>query len=594
MEDQLIGKDELAEIIGEFITETVELVDVAIRDLVSLEEDPSCQAINSVFRAVHTIKGTSGFLGFNTLSDLAHQTEDVLGKLRKGDLSPNADIVNAILKSLDVIKLLVEDISKGDREVRDISRLLAELKGIVEKKHPAAPDAVPGARDGHGIGKETGSADREEVTPKEPGAAKGQASFATIPREEQTVRVDVRKLDELMNLVGELVLGKNRLMLLCILLQENESLHPATDFNIRGGTPTDTPLVASLAEGTRYIEMITNDLQMAVMRARLVPISRLFNKVPRLVRDVCSASGKEVELIIEGGETELDKSLIEALHDPLTHILRNSIDHGIEPPQERVLKGKEAKGLISLKARGEGNQVAIEILDDGKGIDVKAIKEKVIEKGLVQPAELERITAEEAINYIFVPGFSTAREVTSISGRGVGMDVVKTNVERMNGRVHVDSQEGKWTRLTITLPLTLAIMKALLVSVGDEIYAVPLDVVLEVIKPKEGLVKTVQGHEVLILRDLIIPLVRLSDVVSGRSEPDEKCSVILCKTPDRPIGLRVGSVVGQEEVVIKSLGEFLKSVRWIAGATIRGDGRVVLMLDLPGVFAHFCRQPVAA
>jgi two-component system chemotaxis sensor kinase CheA len=396
-----------------------------------------------------------------------------------------------------------------------------------------------------------------------------------------------------MNLVGELVLGKNRLMLLYTLLQENESLHPVTDFNIRGGTPTNTPL-ASLAEGTRYIEMITNDLQTAVMRARLVPISRLFNKVPRLVRDVCSASGKEVQLIIEGGETELDKSLIETLNDPLTHILRNSIDHGIESPQERVLKGKEAKGLISLKARGEGNQVTIEILDDGKGIDVKAIKEKVVEKGLMQPAEVERITAEEAINYIFVPGFSTARELTSISGRGVGMDVVKTNVERMNGRVYVDSQKGKWTRLTITLPLTLAIMKALLVSVGDEIYAVPLDVVLEVIKPKEGLVKTVQGHEVLVLRDLIIPLVRLSEVVSGMSEPNEKCSVILCKTPDRPIGLRVGSVVGQEEVVIKSLGEFLKSVRWIAGATIRGDGRVVLMLDLPGVFAHFCKQPVAA
>ncbi|MGD0234014.1 MAG: chemotaxis protein CheA [Syntrophorhabdales bacterium] len=593
MEDQLIGKDELEEIIGEFITETVELVDGAIRDLVSLEEDPSCQAINSVFRTVHTIKGTSGFLGFNTLTDLAHRTEDVLGKLRKGDLSPNADIVNAILKSLDVIKLLVEDISKGDREVRDTSRLLAELEGIAEKKHLAALDAAPVTRNGHGIGKETGSADMEEVTPKEPSAAKGQASFATIPREEQTVRVDVRKLDELMNLVGELVLGKNRLMLLYTLLQENESLHPVTDFNIRGGTPTNTPL-ASLAEGTRYIEMITNDLQTAVMRARLVPISRLFNKVPRLVRDVCSASGKEVQLIIEGGETELDKSLIETLHDPLTHILRNSIDHGIESPQERVLKGKEAKGLISLKARGEGNQVTIEILDDGKGIDVKAIKEKVVEKGLMQPAEVERITAEEAINYIFVPGFSTARELTSISGRGVGMDVVKTNVERMNGRVYVDSKKGKWTRLTITLPLTLAIMKALLVSVGDEIYAVPLDVVLEVIKPKEGLVKTVQGHEVLVLRDLIIPLVRLSEVVSGMSEPNEKCSVILCKTPDRPIGLRVGSVVGQEEVVIKSLGEFLKSVRWIAGATIRGDGRVVLMLDLPGVFAHFCKQPVAA
>jgi two-component system, chemotaxis family, sensor kinase CheA len=353
-------------------------------------------------------------------------------------------------------------------------------------------------------------------------------------------------------------------------------------------------LIASLVEATHYVEMITNDLQMAVMRARLVPISRLFNMVPRLVRDLCSASGKTVELIIEGGETELDKSLIEALHDPLTHIMRNSIDHGIETPEERARIGKAAKGVVSLKARTEGNQVAIEILDDGRGIDVSTIKAKVVEKGLMHPAEAEKITPEEAISYIFVPGFSTARELTSISGRGVGMDVVKTNVERMNGHVYVNSQQGEWTRLTITLPLTLAIMKALVVSAGDEFYAVPLDIVLEVIKPKEGQIKTVQGHEVLLLRDLIVPLVRLSKVVSGRAEPVEECSIILCKTPDRPMGLGVGSVIGQEEVVIKSLGEFLKSVRWIAGATIRGDGRVVLMLDLPGIFAHFCKQPVAA
>ncbi len=574
MEDQLIEKDELEEIIGEFITEAVDLVDGAIRDLVGLEKDPSTQAVDSVFRSVHTIKGTSGFLGFDTLSALAHKTEDVLGKMRRGKLSPRADIVNTILRSLDVMKLLVEDIGKSGREERDISRLLAELEDITEKKEKAA---LNGALD---------------TPPKMPGAGLDQASFVASPRKEQTVRVDVRKLDELMNLVGELVLGKNRLALLNAFLQENEGAHPAID--IPGRTPTGTSLIAGLVEATRYVEMITNDLQMAVMTARLVPISRLFNRVPRLVRDLCSVSGKAVELIIEGGETELDKSLIEALHDPLTHIMRNSIDHGIETPEERVRKGKAAKGVVSLKARSEGNQVAIEILDDGKGIDVSTIKAKAVEKGLMHPGEAEKITPEEAINYIFVPGFSTARELTSISGRGVGMDVVKTNVERMNGHVYVSSRQGEWTRLTITLPLTLAIMKALLVSVGDEFYAVPLDIVLEVIKPKEGQIKTVQGHEVLVLRELIVPLVRLSKVVSGRPEPVEECSIILCKTPDRPMGLRVGSVIGQEEVVIKSLGEFLKDVRWIAGATIRGDGKVVLMLDLPGIFAHFCKQPVAA
>jgi two-component system chemotaxis sensor kinase CheA len=433
MDDQLIDKDELQEIIGEFIVESVELVDAAIRDIVSLEQDPSGQAINSVFRAVHTIKGTSGFLGFTTLSGLAHKTEDVLGKMRRGDLSPKADVVNAILRSLDVMKLLVEDVNKGGREGRDISRLLTELEGITENKDRVTPSSVPSAGDGQRIGKETESEDGQEAVPKKPGSGKDQTSFATLPREEQTVRVDVRKLDELMHLIGELVLGKNRLILLNTLLQENEGAQSAIDFDIPGKTSARTSLIASLMDGVRYIEMITNDLQTAVMRARLVPISRLFNKVPRLVRDLCSASGKEVELVIEGGETELDKSLIEALHDPLTHIMRNSIDHGIEPRERRVQKGKPPRGVVCLKARSEGNQVAIEILDDGKGIDVRAIKEKPIEKGLMHPGEVERISTEEAFSYIFVPGFSTARELTSVSGRGAGMDVVKTNVERMNG-----------------------------------------------------------------------------------------------------------------------------------------------------------------
>jgi len=592
MEDQLIDKDELEEIIGEFITETADLVDGAVRDLVGLEKDPSAEAINSVFRCVHTIKGTSGFLGFDTLSGLAHKAEDLLGKMRSGALTPRPDVVNAILRSLDVMKLLVQDISNNGREGKDISCLLAELEGIAENKDQTALEGAGGIPDCKAIEKETESLHRRQALPIEPVVGLGEPSLVAPPRKEQTVRVDVRKLDELMNLVGELVLGKNRLALLNASLQEDHGTYPASD--TQGGTQVGASLIASLTEATHYVEMITNDLQMAVMKARLVPISRLFNKVPRLVRDLCTASGKTVEFIIEGGETQLDKSFIEALHDPLTHIIRNSIDHGIETPDERVRKGKTAKGAISLKARSEGNQVAIEIFDDGKGIDVSAIKEKIVQKGLIHPGEAEKISTEEAINYIFVPGFSTAKELTSISGRGVGMDVVKTNVERMNGHVYVNSRQGEWTRLTITLPLTLAIMKALLVNVGEELYALPLDIVLEVIRRKEGQVKTVQGHELLVLRDLVVPLVRLSKVVSGGQEAAEECSIILCKTADRPIGLLVGSVIGQEEVVIKSLGEFLKSVRWIAGATIRGDGRVVLMLDLPEIFAHFCRQPVAA
>ena len=586
MEDQPIDQEELQEIIGEFITESVELVDIAIRDIVRLEEEPSTQTVNSVFRTVHTIKGTSGFLGFTTLSALAHKTEDVLSKVRKGDLGLSPDVINLILKSLDVMRLLVEDISSQGKEARDVEHLLAELRTIQEKKDQT-PKTVPRERaQGHGTDlkreiavEPDGFEAIKQDGLQEHGAGEDEQLLSTMPKKEQTVRVEVRKLDELMNLVGELVIGKNRLMLLNALFKDGETARPALE---------------SLADGTNHIETITNNLQAAVMRARLVPISRLFNKVPRLVRDLCSMSGKEVRLIIEGGETELDKSLIETLHDPLTHIMRNSIDHGIEPPEERRRKGKATRGVVAVKARYEGNQVAIEILDDGKGMDVRAIKAKIMEKGLLQAGEVERLSTGEAINYIFVPGFSTAKELTSVSGRGVGMDVVKTNIERMNGQVYVESKEGEFTKLTITLPLTLAIIKALLVSVGSEFYAIPLDVVLEVIKPREALVKTVQGHELLVLRELTVPLVRLSDIVSCPSDPVEERSVILCKTPGRPIGIRVGSVVGEEEVVIKSLGEFLKGVPWIAGATIRGDGRVVLILDLVHIVEHFGKQPFAA
>ncbi len=286
--------------------------------------------------------------------------------------------------------------------------------------------------------------------------------------------------------------------------------------------------------------------------------------------------------------------MIETLHDPLTHMLRNSIDHGTEAPEVRIKKGKPAAGRISIKARTEGNQVVIEVADDGSGSDVKAIKERVVERGMMSRAEADAMSVEGAVNFIFVPGPSTAKSVSSVSGRGVGMDVVKTNIERMNGHVYMESEEGKRTKLTMTLPLTLAIMKALLVGVKDELYAVPLNAVLEVVKAREGLVKTVGGQEVLLLRETIIPLIALSKIATATKEPEEEGSIVICRGPDRSIGLLVGSVVGREEVVIKSLGEFLKGVKGVAGATIRGDGKVALILDLAGVIAGFFKQRVAA
>jgi len=596
--DEAIDKAELDEIREEFVVDTIELIEGAARDLVVLEEGPSSEMLNAIFRSVHTIKGTSAFLGFDRLSSLAHKTEDVLGKLRRGNLEPERDNIDCILRALDGMKLLVNEIRRECREESDMAHLLAELDALGESGNKVKPAVESFAK----AGEETThlkrgplvSDDRKDTGSVTRQAGEKEARAATLSSREQTVRVDTRKLDELMNLVGELVLCKNRLLLFNSILQENQSIVSLAELDCDTWLPTLKPMIAGLLEGTLYVETITNNLQTVVMRVRLVPINRLFSKVPRLVRDLCAQTGKQVELIIEGGETELDKALIEALYDPLTHIMRNAVDHGIEAPEERSRMGKAAKGVISLKARQEANQVVIEILDDGRGIDVGAIKEKAVEKGFVHRDEKENLSAQEAVTYIFTPGFSTSNEVTSLSGRGVGMDVVKTNVERMHGQVYVDSLPGKWTKFTITLPLTLAIIKALLVSVGIEIYAIPLEVVLEVIKVREEQIKTIQGSDVLLLRDMIIPLVRLSKVVAGEQEAGNTRSIILCKTPGRPVGLCVDSVVGQEEVVIKALGEFLKGVPWIAGATIRGDGRVVLMLDIPAIVSHFCKQPVAA
>ena len=400
----------------------------------------------------------------------------------------------------------------------------------------------------------------------------------TVSKEEQSIRIDVKKLDELMNLVGELVLGKNRLILVNSLAKKEDTSEVVFD---------------NLADITNYIEAITNELQLSVMRARLVPISKVFNKIPRMVRDLCGEFKKDIELKVEGEETELDRSLIEALVDPMVHIIRNSVDHGIELPDEREKKGKERKGLLSIKAYNEGNHVIIDVFDDGKGINLQAVKDKVKEKGLMTEAELASLSPKEAMNLIFIPGLSTAQKVSSVSGRGVGMDVVKTNIEKMNGQVYIDSEEGQWTKLTIKLPLTLAIMRALIVQVEDELFAIPLNTVTELVKLKEGLIKTVDKNEVMVLRNAVIPLVDLLRTFSINREEKKDGYVIICNIGEKTVGIKVHSVVGQEEVVIKPLGEFLKNIKGISGATIRGDGKVILILDIPSVILHYSNQKKA-
>jgi two-component system, chemotaxis family, sensor kinase CheA len=601
MDDQALQRDEMQEIIEEFITESSELMDHVIQDIVTIEQSQDEEMINGIFRAVHTIKGTSSFLGFNSLSELAHKAEDVLGSVRKGEMTIDQETADILLESFDLIKMIIDDIRSNGTEKQNTAPVIEKLKGLMEgnKEKPAAPveekkkigeilleeKILTKSELDDVLKKQKKDKDKKvgEIVVEEKLATEGQVKNVltkqkTPNKEEQSIRIDVKKLDELMNLVGELVLGKNRLILVNSLAKKED---------------TNEVVFDNLADITNYIEAITNELQLSVMRARLVPISKVFNKIPRMVRDLCGEFKKDIELKVEGEETELDRSLIEALVDPMVHIIRNSVDHGIEIPDEREKKGKSRKGLLSIKAYNEGNHVIIDIFDDGKGINLQAVKDKVKEKGLMTESELASLSQKEAMNLVFIPGLSTAQKVSSVSGRGVGMDVVKTNIEKMNGQATIDSEEGQWTKLTIKLPLTLAIMRALIVRVEDELFAIPLNTVTELVKLKEGLIKTVDKNEVMVLRKAVIPLVDLLRTFSITKEEKKDGYVIICNIGEKTVGIKVHSVVGQEEVVIKPLGEFLKNIKGISGATIRGDGKVILILDIPSVILNYSNEKKA-
>ena len=388
-----------------------------------------------------------------------------------------------------------------------------------------------------------------------------------VSTKEQTIRVDVKRLDQLMNLIGELVLAKNRLIKI---YNDVEERYEGEKF------------LEELNQVVSSISIVTTDLQIAVMKTRMLPIGKVFNKFPRLVRDLARELGKKVRLIIEGEDTELDKSIIEEIGDPLVHMIRNAIDHGIEPPEERIKAGKPEEGTIWLKAYNEGNMIVIEIKDDGRGMDPNVLKQKAIEKGLITPQEAENMSDKEAFMLIFKPGFSTAAKITNVSGRGVGMDVVKTNIEKLNGIIEVDSVPGKGSTFKLKIPLTLAIIQALLVASQEDLFAVPLSNVIETVRIVEEDIYTIEGRSVLKLRDEVLPLVNMADIFNIEKilMPEKYLYVVILGLGATKIGLIVDRFIGQEEIVIKSLGEFLKGLPGIAGATIRGDGRVTLIVDV--------------
>lgn len=573
------------ELIKEFLDETKDLLENLDNDLVSLESDPQNKSlIDRIFRAIHTIKGTSSFLGFEQLVELSHAAEDVLHLIRSGERMVTSSTMDVILQATDKIKILVTQIRNNDIKEIELKSVIDQLKAIKDgKTEPETAEPQPEEIEESTPVVEESPKPVEVAKAKQPEVAKPKSPVkgkSGLPEkkeistdiESSTIRVDVDRLDDLMNLVGELVLERNRL------LQINRDFRESVNM---------TDYSEKVADTTEKIHFITTELQLSVLKTRMVPIDRLFKKFPRLVRDIAREMSKDVELVVSGGETELDKTVIDQLNDPIVHLMRNSIDHGLESPDERQRLGKPRKGTVQLSANQEGNHILITVKDDGRGIDVDKVRQKALDKELVTEEQLQAMSRQEVMQLIFEPGFSTAEKVSNISGRGVGMDVVKTNIRNLNGMIDLYSEKNLGTTIVLKLPLTLAIMQALMVQVCEEIYAIPLASVVETIRIQETEIKNVNQKEVIQHRDTVLPLLRLQKLFDVRKAEGKAIKgneyVVLVGAGEKKFGLMVDRLLGQEEVVIKSLGDYLGSITGIAGGTITGDGRVRLIVDCANV-----------
>ena len=621
--------DEMEEVIQDFITEAEELIEELDENLVELENNPKdAELLNKIFRAFHTIKGSSGFLGFDNLTSLTHKLEDVLNKLRKFELEMNSTIMDVVLAGVDKTKLIIESIKNGeDYESINIDENITELNKILEPGDVARnkKEKIEKNTDKNEEAEESGDTDnlialqeeeiKKEIKQNPEQATVGQpekdidAKIEELLRQrmeedrkrrqerkiqkniskstdnsmspaenkkhnivEQTIRVDVNKLDDLMNLVGELVLSKNRLLRISQKVKEK----------LNGDEVSE-----ELSGVASQITLVTSDLQMSAMKTRMITIGKVFNKFPRIVRDLSKKVDKDIDLIIEGADAELDKSVIEEINDPLVHLVRNAVDHGIENKAEREQSGKPLRGRVILSSFHEGNYIVIKVQDDGRGMDAGVLKQKALEKSLISEAEAKQMSDQEAFSLIFKPGFSTAKKVSNISGRGVGMDVVKTNIEKLNGIIKVQSEKGKGSTITLKIPLTLAIIQALLVKISGEFFAIPLVNVVETAKITSSDLGKVENRDVLNLRDHIIPIAYLGDALGiGKDKKvidEEEIYVVVVAVAEKRIGFVVDSLIGREEIVIKSLGNYLTNIKAISGATIMGDGAVTLILDVGSV-----------
>ena len=561
--DKKKEKEEFKGILHDFLIEADELVEQIDHDLVELEDsNEDLELLNKIFRAVHTIKGSSSFLDLKNITSTAHQAEDILNKLRKGEIKVNKHIMDALLQYIDHTKMILDDIKKGNKNT-NVNNIIRELKLI---------------REGHTEGSAETVKDHE-ISKK--GKKKSPQIKKAAGKIGQTIRVEISRLDSLMNLVGELVLGRNRL----VQISSEVAKESKTD------NDKNDHVIEQLLETTSQLGLITTELQLAIMKTRMVPIGKVFNKFPRIVRDMCRDLKKEINLVIVGEDTELDKSVIESISDPLMHMIRNALDHGIESPAERKRLGKPVKGKVEMGASHEGNHIVIDIKDDGRGLSPDFLIRKGIEKNLITKEEIARMGKDDILGLIFKPGFSTSDKITNVSGRGVGLDVVRTNIEKLNGIVTIDSEEGKGTVFQLKLPLTLAIIQSLLVDVSSEIFAIPLVSVIETVKIDEKEIHNLEGSEVLNLRENVLSLIRLREIFLLEETFSKDIYVVVIALAEKHIGIVVDRLVGQEEIVIKSLGSYLSGLTGITGGTIMGDGRVRLIVDPSGIMEIASKMP---
>jgi two-component system chemotaxis sensor kinase CheA len=694
--------DSMKEIVNDFIQEALELLESLNENFIELEKQPDNKEIlNTIFRAAHTVKGSAGFLGFQNIVELAHSAENILNKLRQGEISLTSEMTDELLKTMDILKSMIITVSEtgsegeppegnaeligklnalseglsssipaavqpevkkeslavseteasapasaespaapaqnsdslqaspaaggtpsGKKKARSLGDILLEdnliskeeLEEIYKEKeeeerkegkekageehpgvktlpdgeipeisaeeimHPSVSETPPLSSAPSGKPVQPAPVQQAEPVQQPPVGKKPAPAAAPAPPpelKETTIRVDIERLDNVMNLVGELVLARNRL------------------FNISSKLEikyADDDLSSALAQVVAGLNLVTTDLQLAVMKTRMQPVKKVFSKFPRMVRDLSRELGKDMELLISGEETELDKSVIEEIGDPLVHLIRNSVDHGIEDKEARKAAGKPEKGTIKLSAEHEGNYIIISVIDDGKGMDPAVIKRKAVEKGVMDEKSAASLSDKDALNLIFAPGFSTKDKATEISGRGVGMDVVKTNIQKLNGIIEINSEPGQGSGIILKLPLTVAIIQTLIVGIADEVFAIPLNSVVETLRIKESTIQTIDKHEVINLRKSVLSLLRLGDEfgVAGSGNEggdavrptDREIYVVVVALAEKKIGIVVDNLFGQEEVVIKSLGDYRLGYKGISGATITGDGKVVLIIDV--------------